>query len=257
MNKKREKQRPALLDAFIIDRIKNYDEPQRAGTPKGEPIGFSRKKYNAALLDLYNLKQKVVAEGAGVSHGLLRKWRTEGAFLDLADDLKHEYVDYVIQHLKKRAKKHVELRDEYFALSPLEMINTPPPQLSMNEFQNLPQYDIILVPWILNKLFEIASNFDKEAVFSKYSAQDRAYGHQCMDFLNLLSHYPFKEKNKETEASQEKTIEAHKSYQHKVSLELLKRDLETTGNPSEETLKATIYSLHYSSGSFTPVDMDY
>jgi len=71
----------SLVEIFI----KNYPEPTRAGTRKGEPIGFSRKKRRAALLMiLYNppsgLGLNEIAKIAGVSPGVLRKWRTEAAF---------------------------------------------------------------------------------------------------------------------------------------------------------------------------------
>jgi len=65
--------------------MENYQEPTRAGTPKGDPIGFSRKKKWAALwMILYNrdsgLGLKEIAKIAGVPPGVLRVWRTEGAF---------------------------------------------------------------------------------------------------------------------------------------------------------------------------------
>lgn len=65
--------------------MENYHEPTRAGTPKGHPIGFSRKKKRAALLMiLYNppsgLGLKEIAKIADVSPGVLRLWRIEAAF---------------------------------------------------------------------------------------------------------------------------------------------------------------------------------
>ncbi|MGO9611700.1 MAG: hypothetical protein ACLPX5_01510 [Dissulfurispiraceae bacterium] len=70
----------SLLSRFINDKINAYLEPLRLGTPKGDKIGYSLKKYQAMLLCLYNWEKKKVAEIAGVSYGLLRKWRTEEEF---------------------------------------------------------------------------------------------------------------------------------------------------------------------------------
>jgi len=63
--------------------MENYHEPTRAGTPKGERIGFSRKKKRAALLMIlypYGLGLKEIAKIASVPPGVLRIWRTEAAF---------------------------------------------------------------------------------------------------------------------------------------------------------------------------------
>lgn len=71
---------------FLVKLLsENYLEPTRAGTRKGESIGFSLKKRRAALLMiLFNpssgLGLKEIAKIAGVSPGVLRMWHTETAF---------------------------------------------------------------------------------------------------------------------------------------------------------------------------------
>lgn len=74
------------LFKFIKNRRQGYIEPQRKGTPKGDPIGFSRKKYYAALLCITDMSLSDIAALSNVSYNLLRKWRTESDFLKSIDD---------------------------------------------------------------------------------------------------------------------------------------------------------------------------
>src|SRR5262245_54957759 len=72
---------PGYLEGFIAGKLATYIEPQRAGTPKGKLVGFSRAKYHASLLSLADLKGKDHARLAEVSHGTLRPWRQEREFI--------------------------------------------------------------------------------------------------------------------------------------------------------------------------------
>jgi hypothetical protein len=87
----------SLLSRFIKEKISVYQEPLRQGTQKGETIGYSLKKYQAMLLCLYNWEKKKIAEIAGVSYGLLRKWRTEEEFKQLLSESADEFSHRVIQ----------------------------------------------------------------------------------------------------------------------------------------------------------------
>jgi hypothetical protein len=73
-----------LLAEFFADAaLKKYQEPTRAGTAKGDPVGLSRKKIRAAcLMGLYPgcLKLKEIAEMAGVTVRVLTVWRTHEQF---------------------------------------------------------------------------------------------------------------------------------------------------------------------------------
>jgi hypothetical protein len=68
-------------------------EPARLGTPRGAPVGFSRKKLAAALLTLTSRDVKRTAKDLGVSYGVLRKWRSEGPFKALVKRLEDEFVE--------------------------------------------------------------------------------------------------------------------------------------------------------------------
>lgn len=86
-----------LLSRYINEQSAAYREPARRGTRRGETIGYSRKKYAAALLCLYGWEVKTTAEVAGVSYGLLRKWRTEEEFRALIDRHAEEFSNRVVR----------------------------------------------------------------------------------------------------------------------------------------------------------------
>ena len=81
-----------LLKDFIDQQMASYFEPQRKGTPKGEQIGLSDKKYCAVLNLLYNHKLKDIASWSNISYGVLRKWKTEAPFLSELHLLETKYA---------------------------------------------------------------------------------------------------------------------------------------------------------------------
>jgi hypothetical protein len=125
-----------LLADLINERASTYVEPSRKGTSRGQAIGFPREKYVAALLYLTNFPLEHQAKALKVSHGLLRKWRTEKKFWDVVGD--H------LQELSKRfwsvIKDHVEKEKvlwEKFAELPLEQqANFEIPSLPYTEFED-------------------------------------------------------------------------------------------------------------------------
>jgi len=69
---------------FADEMLRDYVEPTRAKTPKGNPIGFSKRKQKAALLMIlysrWALSIKEIAKGAGVTPEVLHVWRTKEDF---------------------------------------------------------------------------------------------------------------------------------------------------------------------------------
>jgi hypothetical protein len=92
------KSEPTFLEKFINEKLNNYVEPQRKGTPRGEPIGFSKQKYQATLLLMADMKQQDIAELIGVSYGLLRRWRTEKKFLEMTKKHCNEYLEMAMAY---------------------------------------------------------------------------------------------------------------------------------------------------------------
>lgn len=82
--KKRERDRAiSLVKQWSDIELKGYIQPTRTGTPKGDPIGFSHKKYQAAHLMILHpqaLKIKDIAKITETSEGVLRVWRMEKEF---------------------------------------------------------------------------------------------------------------------------------------------------------------------------------
>ncbi|MBW1614465.1 MAG: hypothetical protein JRJ57_10955 [Deltaproteobacteria bacterium] len=82
--KKRERDRAiSLVKQWSDIELKDYIQPTRTGTPKGDPIGFSHKKYQAAHLMILHpqaLKIKDIAKITETSEGVLRVWRVEKEF---------------------------------------------------------------------------------------------------------------------------------------------------------------------------------
>jgi hypothetical protein len=87
-----------LLPKFIDEKLTTYIEPSKKGTPKGEPVGFSKTKYRASL---NAFREKVLprtehlsteAERLDVPYGVLRKWRSEPQFKELVAQHEKEFM---------------------------------------------------------------------------------------------------------------------------------------------------------------------
>lgn len=96
-----------LLKSFIKKRLAQYVEPERKGTPRGEPVGFSKQKYHASLMMLYSKRIKALSGEMDISYGLLRKWRTEEDFLHLVHKHARDFLQYVYDSLDNISNKDV------------------------------------------------------------------------------------------------------------------------------------------------------
>jgi hypothetical protein len=96
----------ALFNKWAAPQLQNYAEPERVGVPRGEPVGFSAKKFHAALGQVlkpaFTLAE--IADIVGVSSGQVRVWRTEAPFKKLADKLEEEFLSYISDQLDQDAK---------------------------------------------------------------------------------------------------------------------------------------------------------
>jgi hypothetical protein len=97
-----------IIDDFIREKVEGHKEPQRKGTPKGDPIGFSLQKYTAALMSLTYLPQATITTILGIkSHGLLRKWHTEKEFEKAIEKYGNEFADrYLEVILENKSLRH-------------------------------------------------------------------------------------------------------------------------------------------------------
>lgn len=82
-----------LLEEFFDNKISKHVEPKRVNVPRGEKIGFSRAKYEAALVcTLYNFNLKELADHLKGSYEVIRKWKTETDFKELCTDIFKEFI---------------------------------------------------------------------------------------------------------------------------------------------------------------------
>jgi hypothetical protein len=90
---------PSLLQKFITDKITDYEEPQRAGTPRGERVGFSATKYHASLLALTDDVIDDQAQRLHISYGMLAKWRSEEDFKKLVLEHIEEFAHVFLANI--------------------------------------------------------------------------------------------------------------------------------------------------------------
>jgi len=154
---------PTLLRDFISQRLDQYVEPSRAGTPRGEPIGFTKAKYAATLCGLCDMKQKDIASALGVSHGLLRKWHTEDAFLKMIDNHCESFVRVFIANVHNRAKRLNDLSESFWSKPLNDFAVEQQPPLPADELSDMAVYSFalrVMLGSALVKETEIVSKAD-------------------------------------------------------------------------------------------------
>ena len=129
-----------LLQEFIIEKAKNYLEPQRKGTPKGDPIGFSKEKFLCSLYMLYNTPQKEIAQMLKISYGLVRKWNTEKAIKDTILIHCFEFADYLFKYLRDKTNSDLQQHKILMQKSLDEIVNYVRPHWDFNEFRDYKNY---------------------------------------------------------------------------------------------------------------------
>lgn len=191
-----------VLHDFIDSKVNEYVEPSRQGTPKGDPIGFSRKKYIATLGMLTNQKLKDLAKSIGVSYGLLRKWTTEQDFKDMVARHYGEFAGWILIFYMNRinaSQKHFELLEkkpiseladiQIFGSWKFDFDN----DIALEKLADVKNYN----PRLLNFLLEFLEDYiDNE--LSKIDA-DTAYLFK-LSFINLLDIIKGSETKEITEA---------------------------------------------------------
>jgi hypothetical protein len=90
-----------MLSKWIHEKWNAYVPPTRKGTPKGELIGFSERKYYAGLMMLKGYTLKQASEEACVSYGLIRKWNMQPEWKKMINQHRAEYIDHIIYMLKE------------------------------------------------------------------------------------------------------------------------------------------------------------
>jgi hypothetical protein len=110
----------SFLWDYISRRFTEEQDPQRAGTPRGEKIGFTRQKHlAAALVGLTNLKPKDILglqiSGVKIEFGyaVLRKWKTEKEFKEAMAETVNDFANKFILEWESLIKKDHAITDDY------------------------------------------------------------------------------------------------------------------------------------------------
>jgi hypothetical protein len=99
-----------FLEAYIKDKVGAYQEPSREGTPKGEPIGLFKPKYEAALwTGLTRRKLNDIADELGLSYPLIKKWRTEAPFKAAGQALVKDFAHKLFKHAFGIARQYIPM----------------------------------------------------------------------------------------------------------------------------------------------------
>ena len=120
----RGKVKKKLLDLFhkwADPQLEKYEEPERVGVPRGEPVGFSAKKFHAALAMVLkpSFTLAEIADLVGVSSGQVRVWRTEEPFKKLAEELQVGFLNYIADRLDRDARNNDldKFKDNFICLA--------------------------------------------------------------------------------------------------------------------------------------------
>jgi hypothetical protein len=99
-----------LLETFIEAKKKEYKIPSRQRVPRGNKIGFSIAKYEAALVcALCNFNLKELAEHLNGSYEVIRRWKAENEFKELCASLQKEFlwnIDIELEALASDINSH-------------------------------------------------------------------------------------------------------------------------------------------------------
>jgi hypothetical protein len=149
-----------LLSRFINQKLAAYVEPTREGTPRGEIIGFSQKKYCAALMQLTATPEKELADSLQINYGTLRNWKASDPFQHQVDELCNEFasqfVDFCTEHIEAQAKAYNAWLTSAKGKKPAESI---PPELSGMKFYS-PKLNQVIVKHIVQKIDEVIKKDD-------------------------------------------------------------------------------------------------
>ncbi len=123
----------SLFYKFLYQRIDSYVTPHRRGTPRGQPIGFTRDKYLATVYACYRNDLRYVARRIAVPYGVLRKWRTEEGFWHVVRDHVAAFTQEVLLPFLRAgsAKATAEVDRSLASLTFAQIAASPFPQPAM------------------------------------------------------------------------------------------------------------------------------
>ena len=133
--KQLDEHKDALLTGFINKRHHQYEEPERKGTPRGEPIGYSQVKFLATLLVMTSMNKKEIADYLGISFTLMRKWSSEKPFKAMVERNINDFISVFRQQLEVRCGERRKLQQGWLKNNSMDYISdNDPPDIDYAEF---------------------------------------------------------------------------------------------------------------------------
>jgi len=93
-----------VFEGWAKPRLASHQDPERLGTPRGEPVGLSKKKFWAAQAQVLYSKLfplKDLAKESEVSPVQIRVWRTEGEFKKAMEEATRDFLQYLSEEALK------------------------------------------------------------------------------------------------------------------------------------------------------------
>jgi hypothetical protein len=142
-----------LLVNFLEKRTRAYIEPSHKGTPKGDPIGFSKQKFLASQMMMHDATLKQLSKTMGISYGVLRVWTTEPTFKKKVQDTIHDFIEVFVGRLVKDLtgfRNRAQKNQNYFLWDGKEYFEL------LNDFRNgIKDYSPLLRTEIIRRLKEV------------------------------------------------------------------------------------------------------
>lgn len=224
-------ERSPLLAKFITEKIFNYVEPERKGTPKGQPIGFPRAKYKAALWMMTNIPRKEIAKNVGTSYEVLRKWIPQRSFQIQVIKNCEEFVSIFRNRIRERVEERQKLFDAFLKKPIKRIAESLPPTLSADEFKDGGLYGNLLSILIV------------EAAEKNLKKYDSLLKLEWFYLISVLRHFSGIPKKPAFEKRQ-KELEA--KLKAKIELAMIKdtKDILSQPSISKQELKQVIFVLN-------------
>lgn len=102
-----------LLERFIREKERTFQEPSRAGVRKGERLGPSVKRASAALYALRDRTQTELAQELATKQPVIARWMSQSGFAKEVKVYAEQFADTVIAFLEE---KRATLQTEYGVL---------------------------------------------------------------------------------------------------------------------------------------------
>ena len=121
-----------IFEKYIEKCLREYQEPTRQGTPRGEKIGLSSEKYLAALMvgllrhklkDIAEENIEIYGEKIKFSYGLLRKWKTEKDFKRTTREAVTDFAAFFVRELESLVNKNIREINLNFDKKPVEEVS--------------------------------------------------------------------------------------------------------------------------------------